>query len=100
MSPRLVRIFALAATLGLLTESSVSAQAPPPPASAERGSAPVILTGADLPDWSRTAATIVCMPWPYGALVGERNAHSGTAFVPPDLRTGVATSQIVAFRWD
>ena len=89
----------LFAILGLAAPE-ISAQVPPPPTSAERGSAPVILTGADLPFLSRLPATIVCMPWPYGALFGERNAHSGTALAPPDVRTGITPGDVVAFRWN
>ncbi|HXC50129.1 MAG TPA: Ig-like domain-containing protein [Candidatus Limnocylindrales bacterium] len=40
------------------------------------------------------------MPWPYGALIGDRNAHSGTAVVPPDVRAGVVPQDIAAFRWN
>ncbi|HEY2772803.1 MAG TPA: Ig-like domain-containing protein, partial [Candidatus Binatia bacterium] len=56
-------------------------------------------TGADLPAWSRLPATIVCAPYPSGALIGERDAHNGTIIVPPDERSGVAPSDIAAFRW-
>src|SRR4051812_31195821 len=84
--------------LSLALASKVSAQAPPPPASAERGSAPVVMTGADLPSWSRLAATVVCQPYPSGALIGDRNAHNGTTAVPPDARAGVAPRDIAAFR--
>ena len=88
------------AMFGLATVPQVSAQVPPPPTSAERGSAPVIVTGADLPSWSHLAATIVCMPYPSGALIGDRNAHNGTAIVPPDVRAGVSPQDIAAFKWN
>jgi hypothetical protein len=61
---------------------------------------PVVLTGAQLPDWSRLAAVGTPMPYPSGALTGERDAHNGITQVPPDARTGVDPDQIVAFRWD
>src|SRR5688572_21672433 len=87
------------AALGVATAAQVSAQALPPPARAERKSAPVILTGADFPQLSHLAATVVCQPWPSGALVGERSAHNGISLVPPDLRAPVDPADVVAFRW-
>jgi hypothetical protein len=58
------------------------------------------MTGADFPQWSHLAATVVCQPWPSGALVGERSAHNGIVVVPPDLRAPVDPGDIAAFRWD
>jgi hypothetical protein len=57
------------------------------------------MTGADFPQWSHLAATVVCQPWPSGALVGERSAHNGIVLVPPDLRAAVDPGSIAAFRW-
>jgi hypothetical protein len=57
------------------------------------------MTGADFPQWSHLAATVVCQPWPSGALVGERSAHNGVVLVPPDLRAPVDPADLVAFRW-
>jgi hypothetical protein len=88
-----------AGLLGAIFASQVSAQALPPPARAERKSAPVIMTGADFPQWSHLAATVVCQPWPSGALLGERSAHNGISLVPPDLRPAVDPAGIAAFRW-
>jgi hypothetical protein len=59
---------------------------------------PIVLTGADLPSWSRLPAVTVCAPYPSGT-TGGRDAHNGTTVVPPDLRTGVAVDDVVAFRW-
>jgi hypothetical protein len=59
---------------------------------------PVVLTGADVRDWSRLPSTIVCAPYPSGT-TGARDAHNGTVVVPPDLRTGVPVDQIAAYRW-
>ena len=59
---------------------------------------PVVLTGADLPAWSRLASTTVCAPYPSGT-TGGRDAHNGTDVVPVDSRTGVPGDQIAAYRW-
>ncbi len=67
-------------------------------AQAARGVEPVVLTGAQLPGWSRLSSQIVCAPYPSGT-TGGRDAHNGTTVVPPDVRTGVAVDDVVAFRW-
>src|SRR5262245_11628493 len=64
----------------------------------ERSVEPVVITGAELPQWSRLAATALCAPYPSGT-TGGRDAHNGTTVVPPDARTGVPVNEIVAFRW-
>ncbi len=46
----------------------------------------------------RTAATVVCQPYPSGALIGSRDAHNGIDVVPPAL--GVPVDEIAAYRWD
>src|SRR6185369_17239608 len=65
----------------------------------DRAVAPVVITGAQLPQWSRLAATIECAPYPSGT-TGGRDAHNGTVVVPPDLRTGVPVDEIAAYRWN
>ena len=65
-----------------------------------RATAPVVLTGAHVPSWSRLAATGTPNPWPSGALDGVRDAHNGTIVVPPDARTGVEPETVAAYRWD
>lgn len=61
----------------------------------------VVLTGAQLPTWSRLAATGTPNPYPSGSTTGEREAHNGTIVVPPDPRSeGVPVDQLVAFKWD
>jgi len=65
-----------------------------------RADAVVTLTGAQLPAWSRLAATGTPAPYPSGAATGPRSAHNGTLVVPPDVRTGVEPDQVVAYRWD
>jgi hypothetical protein len=66
-----------------------------------RQTAPVVLTGAQLPGWSDAAATGTPMPYPYGAVVGERSAHNGVTVAPPaEALVGVRPDDIAAFRWD
>src|SRR5205085_1150847 len=67
---------------------------------ASRTDAVVTLTGAQLPAWSRLAATGAPKNYPSGAAPGPRTAHNGTLVVPPDTRSGVDPSQVVAYRWD
>jgi hypothetical protein len=78
-------------SIALLLPASAHAQA-------VRDVAPVTITGAALPGWSRLPALTICAPYPSGT-TGGRDAHNGTTIVPPDLRTGVPVEQIVAFRW-
>jgi hypothetical protein len=66
-------------------------------ADAAREVEPVVMTGADLPAWSGPPATTICMPYPSGALTGERDAHNGVTTAPP--ATGVPVDEIAAFRW-
>ena len=67
---------------------------------AARDAEPVILTGQQLPTWSRLAADGSPEQYPSGSAVGERDAHNGTIVVPPDARTGVPVGEIAAYRWD
>jgi hypothetical protein len=61
----------------------------------------VVLTGADLPTWSRLAADGTPAPYPSGSAAGQRDAHNGTLVVPPDPRgKGVPVDRVAAFRWD
>jgi hypothetical protein len=69
-----------------------------------RASEPVVITGAQVPSWSRAAATGLAAPYPSGSLTadggdGVRSAHNGVLTVPPDARTGVNPDQIAAYRW-
>jgi hypothetical protein len=77
----------------------VDTQAEIPDVLPDRKAAPVVLVGAQLPEWSRLAATGTPDPTP-PPLVDVRDAHNGTLVVPPDAREGVAVDQIVAHRWD
>ncbi len=68
-----------------------------------RASAPVVLTGAQLPTWSRLPAEGMAKTYPAGATTtgdSVRHAHNGTLVVPPDARTGVDPDKVAAFRWD
>jgi hypothetical protein len=65
-----------------------------------RADAVVTLTGAQLPAWSRLAATGAPKRYPSGATTDARSAHNGTLAVPPDVRTGVDPAQVVAYRWN
>jgi hypothetical protein len=68
-----------------------------------RAAAPVVLTGASIPAWSRLSAQGVAKTYPSGATTtgdGVRHAHNGTLTIPNDARTGVDVNQIVAYRWD
>lgn len=90
ISPRALASTAIAvAVLGIAARAS---------AQVARNVEPVVVTGAELPSWSRLAATMVCAPYPSGT-TGGRDAHNGTTLVPPDVRTGVPVEQVVAFRW-
>ena len=69
-----------------------------------RASEPVTITGADIPSWSRAAATGAPAPYPSGvssSFSGDntRSAHNGVITVPPDTRTGVNPDDIAAYRW-
>jgi hypothetical protein len=68
-----------------------------------RAAAPVVLTGAQLPAWSRLPAEGVAKTYPGGATTtgdGVRHAHNGTLVVPPDARTGVDPDRVAAYRWN
>jgi hypothetical protein len=75
----------------------------PPVFSGARAAAPVVLTGAQVPAWSRLPAEGVAKTYPAGATTtgdSVRNAHNGTLVVPPDARTGVDPDRIAAYRWN
>jgi hypothetical protein len=67
-----------------------------------REAAPVVLTGAALPAWSRLPAVGTAEPYPSGVkeMGGERTAHNGTLRVPQDTRTGVPVDEVAAYRWE
>ena len=71
-----------------------------------RASEPVVITGAQVPTWSRAAPVGALTPgYPYGVTKqyggdGARSAHDGLLTLPPDARTGVDPDQVAAYRWD
>ncbi|MEA3056277.1 MAG: hypothetical protein QOD30_1709 [Actinomycetota bacterium] len=104
MRRTLVATSALAGLLALapITRSHADAVLP-----AARAAQPVVLTGAQLPDWSQLPAVGKANPNPIAGRTttiggdGARNAHNGTIVAPPaDARTGVDPTQVVAYRWD
>jgi hypothetical protein len=68
-----------------------------------RANEPVILTGSQVPAWTRSAATGVAKTYPSGTPSppgdGVRSAHNGTLAVPPDARTGVDPNRVAAYAW-
>jgi hypothetical protein len=99
LRPRLVALAAATAALAGVVPLSARADTPALlPAS--RDAVPVVLTGAQLPTWSRLAATGTPNTYPSGALDGVRDAHNGTLVVPPDVRSGTPVERITAWRWD
>jgi hypothetical protein len=61
---------------------------------------PVVLTGAQVPTWSRLPAQGVGRGHTYGTQEGQRDAHAGQLIVPPDVRTGVPVDRIAAYAWE
>ena len=61
---------------------------------------PVVMTGAQLPTWSRLPVDGVATTHPQHMADGKRDAHNGTLTVPPDARTGADIERIVAYRWN
>ena len=92
------RLLAAALAPAILALPSPSAMAAGPVATA-RAAEPVVLTGADLPTWSRLPAVGAADPTPPPA-VSVRDAHNGTLTVPPDAREGAPVDEIAAFRWE
>src|SRR5882672_8081857 len=89
----------LAVALATVGARHVSAQAE----TAVRAVEPVVLTGAQIREWSGPAAPTVCEPYPSGTsfaqgFTGGRDAHNGTDVPTP--AAGVGVDQIVAYRWD
>ena len=78
-----------------LTSTSAATPADVPAREAEA----VVLTGAQLPTWSRLPAEGTGKTYPSGSTDGVRDAHNGELTVPEDVRTGVEVDQIVAYKW-
>lgn len=94
LHPRLRSAHALLAVLAsVLTAGAARAQL----VDVAREVEPVVMTGSQLSSWSGPAAVTVCLPYPSGALTGERDAHNGVTVSPP--ATGVPVDEIAAYRW-
>ena len=87
--------FALVVVAAAITLAAATAHAQ---LTAERAVEPVVVKGSKLVGWSGPPSSIVCMPYPSGGLVGERDAHNGV--VVPSLPVGAPVDQIAAYRWD
>jgi len=98
--PRRVRALVATAVAAGIAASGMTA-ATPAAGTTRPGVAPVVLTGAQLPTWSRVSATGTPAQ-PPNPLDTVRDAHHGTLVVPPDPvgRTGVPVGDVAAFRWD
>jgi hypothetical protein len=76
------------------------------PIVAARASEPVVITGSQIPSWSRAAAAVAAIPpQPYGISSqfggdNARSAHNGILTLPPDARAGIDPDQVAAYRWD
>ena len=100
-SPRTLGFVAAASVLVTAVVAPWAAQAAgPEDVLPTRTTAPVVMTGLQLPTWSRLAATGTPKPYPSGALLDERSAHNGTIVVPPDTRPGVDPDKVAAYKWD
>ncbi len=107
MYPRRMLLLPLAVVCAASAAAALPARAEPAVGTTAqaRDAAPIVLTGADLPAWSRLPAQGVAQPYPSGtgdpSPFGDtvRTAHNGTIRIPPDSRTGVDPDQVTAFRW-
>ena len=80
------------------------------PVVSARASEPVVITGSQIPSWSRAAPQGQPAPYPSGACTncggtgaggdGVRSAHNGITAVPPDGRAGVNPDSIAAYSWN
>ena len=101
VGPAVLALLALAHPAAGAEISPETGLLPSATTAAARQAEAVVLTGADLPGWSRLAAEGTPAPYPSGSAVGERDAHNGTVVVPPDPRgAGVPVDEVAAYRWD
>lgn len=104
MTRSLSILCSLVVVAGLLSSPALSGAAGATPVDVPaREAEAVVLTGAQLPTWSRLPAEGTGQPYPSGSNEfggdGVRDAHNGTITVPPDARTGVPVDQVVAYKW-
>jgi hypothetical protein len=106
MNPSLRSLVALAVISTILPFAPAArAQTEDTPLAVARRVEPVVLTGAQLPTWSRLPATGVAKPYPSGANTTPgsdevRDAHNGTLVVPPDVREGAPVDSVAAYAWN
>jgi hypothetical protein len=77
MHTRLALLASLILAGGSLLPMSFVGSAYADPRPGARDSLPVVLTGAQIPSWSRVPAEGVANPYPSGATDGVRDAHNG-----------------------
>ena len=94
---RRVAHLALAAITSASSAVAFATPAAAADVSVERRVEPVVLTGAQLPEWSRLPAEGVADTHQPTSTV--RDAHNGTLTVPPDVRKGAPVDQITAYSW-
>ena len=99
MKRRLSVVPVIAIVASMLAPSATPASAGPVDIPA-RSVEPVILQGAQLPDWSRLPAQGAGKGHTYGTQGGQRDAHAGQLVVPPDARPGVPVDQVTAYAWE
>lgn len=103
-------VAALAVLAGIGTAGApvlASTAAPTGPLAVARDAAPVVLTGAQIPQWAAPAAQGVAKPYPAGtgdpSPVGDhvRTAHNGYLTVPPTPPgvTPVRPDDVAAYSW-
>jgi hypothetical protein len=69
------------------------------PFTGARADAPVVLTGSQLPQWSRSPAVGTSYPTSTGSADGVRSAHNGTVVAPPDPRDATAADPDAITAW-
>ena len=99
MKRRLSLLPVIAIVTAMLAPSTTPAAASPVDVPA-RSVEPVVLQGAQLPDWSRLPAQGAGKGHSYGTQGGQRDAHAGQLVVPPDARPGVPVDQVSAYAWE
>ena len=101
MKRHFAALLALSVFASLFAPTSALGQVEQTPAAIPaREVEPVVLTGAQLPSWSRLPAEGLATTHPQHMADGKRDAHNGTLVVPPDARSGADIEDIVAYKWD
>ena len=100
MKQRLSLVSAVALAASVFAPSMAPVAAATPLAVPARAVEPVVIAGAQVPDWSRLSAQGAGKGHTYGTQEGQRDAHAGQLVVPPDVRSGVPVDQVVAYAWE